>query len=88
MAKLLYLGEIGYRNAGDEVMWDIFKQEARRFISNELDVLEACRQEYAHISAYDIIVLGGGSCLLQAISPCLAKRWSSKVDLHLGLRDR
>lgn len=84
MAKLLYLGEIGYRNAGDEVMWDIFKQEARRFISNELDVLEACRQEYAHISAYDIIVLGGGSLLAPSYISLLSKAMELKSRSTFG----
>ncbi|MCY9660116.1 polysaccharide pyruvyl transferase family protein [Paenibacillus chondroitinus] len=93
MAKLLYLGEIGYRNAGDEVMWDIFKQEARRFIPNELSLLEACRQEYAHISGYDIIVLGGGSLLAPSYISLLSKAmelnksiyiWGSGIDKIAG----
>jgi polysaccharide pyruvyl transferase WcaK-like protein len=83
LTKLLYLGEIGYQNAGDEVMWDLFKQKANRFTTNYMDVLVACRQEYAHISGYDIIVLGGGSLIAPSYISLLNKAMDLKKSIYI-----
>src|SRR5690554_3250975 len=64
-------------------MWDIFKHEANRFIANYMDVLVACRQEYAHISAYDIIVLGGGSLLAPSYISILNKAMELKKSIYI-----
>jgi polysaccharide pyruvyl transferase WcaK-like protein len=83
LTKLLYLGEIGYRNAGDEVMWDIFKHEANRFTAKYIDVLVACRQEYAYLSGFDIIVLGGGSLIAPGYISLLYKAMELKKSIYI-----
>ncbi|WP_010268042.1 polysaccharide pyruvyl transferase family protein [Paenibacillus senegalensis] len=66
MKKVLYIGWIGYRNLGDELMFDLFKQKASELGNTyAIDVVNN-EQHYlanAPLASYDLIVLGGGSVL-------------------------
>lgn len=66
MKKVLYIGWIGYKNLGDELMFDLFKE---RFLQLGSEYkLDTVNHEYRYLKNidlqhYDLIVLGGGSLL-------------------------
>lgn len=66
MKKILYLGWLGYHNFGDEWMWNMFDQLSKQYLSaNKYQVIPSLPGVDIHdISAYDTIVLGGGSLLV------------------------
>lgn len=64
MKKVLYIGWIGYANLGDELMYDLFKEEFKKL--GESYILDVANIEHKYlknvsIKDYDLIVLGGGS---------------------------
>lgn len=66
MKKVLYIGWIGYKNLGDELMFDLFKEQfAALGDSYHLDAvnIEHKYLKNVPIQDYDLIVLGGGSIL-------------------------
>lgn len=66
MKKVLYIGWIGYANLGDELMYDLFKEEFEQLgESYTLDVANIEHKYLKNVSIkdYDLIVLGGGSIL-------------------------
>ena len=66
MKKVLYIGWIGYANLGDELMYELFKEEFKQLgASYSLDVanIEPKYLKNVSIKDYDLIVLGGGSIL-------------------------
>ncbi|MFP3919023.1 polysaccharide pyruvyl transferase family protein [Lysinibacillus telephonicus] len=66
MKKVLYIGWIGYKNLGDELMADIFKQQFSILgESYKLDFVNIEHKYLKNVSPnqYDLIVLGGGSIL-------------------------
>ncbi|MET3321390.1 UNVERIFIED_ORG: polysaccharide pyruvyl transferase WcaK-like protein [Peribacillus simplex] len=66
MKKVLYIGWIGYKNLGDDLMFDLFKQNLISMGENyKLDVVnnEKIYLEKYPLDPYDLIVLGGGSIL-------------------------
>lgn len=66
MKKILYIGWIGYGNLGDELMFNLFKEQIL-LLGDEykLDFVNCEKRYLDNISsnAYDLIVLGGGSIL-------------------------
>ncbi|KGR76858.1 polysaccharide pyruvyl transferase family protein [Ureibacillus sinduriensis] len=66
MKKVLYIGWIGYKNLGDELMFDLFKEQ---FLTLGDDYqLDSANIEHKYLKnvrlqGYDLIVLGGGSLL-------------------------
>ena len=66
LKKVLYIGWIGYKNLGDELMFDLFKE---RFLQlGEKYKLDTVNNEYRYlkninVQPYDLVVLGGGSLL-------------------------
>lgn len=64
MIRILYLAEVGYRNAGDEVMWQLFQRQAKAHFKPGSYTLRAGQAfHHADPSSYDCMVLGGGSLL-------------------------
>lgn len=66
MKRVLYIGWIGYKNLGDELMFDLFKEQFKK-LDNSYK-LDSANIEYKYlknvsIQDYDLIVLGGGSLL-------------------------
>ncbi|NMA90011.1 MAG: polysaccharide pyruvyl transferase family protein [Amphibacillus sp.] len=66
MKKVLYIGWIGYRNLGDELMFDLFKEHLST-LGEDFSVdgvnIEHRYLKNIPIENYDLIVLGGGSIL-------------------------
>lgn len=66
LKKVLYVGWIGYQNLGDELMFDLFKQQFLKLDgSYKLESANIEHQFLKNVSfkEYDLIVLGGGSIL-------------------------
>ncbi|GAA4702232.1 polysaccharide pyruvyl transferase family protein [Brevibacillus fulvus] len=66
MRKILYVGWLGFGNLGDELMWDIFAQLASQYLPSADYQLIPSRPgvDLRELSAYDTVVLGGGSLLI------------------------
>ncbi|GAB2541020.1 polysaccharide pyruvyl transferase family protein [Gracilibacillus alcaliphilus] len=66
MKNVLYIGWIGYHNLGDELMFDLFKQQFSRLGEDyKLDLVNNEKRylDNAPLHVYDLIVLGGGSII-------------------------
>ncbi|WP_440896767.1 polysaccharide pyruvyl transferase family protein [Amphibacillus sp. Q70] len=66
MKKVLYIGWIGYKNLGDELMFDLFKEQFSTLGDDyTLDSanIEPKYLKNVALQEYDLIVLGGGSIL-------------------------
>lgn len=66
MKKVLYIGWIGYKNLGDELMYDLFKEYTNKL--GDTYQVDFANIEYRYLKnvspgSYDLIVLGGGSIL-------------------------
>lgn len=66
MKKILYIGWVGYKNLGDELMLDLFKEQFSK-LGNSYN-LEFANIEHRFLKnvspqSYDLIILGGGSIL-------------------------
>lgn len=66
MRKILYLGWIGYHNFGDEWMWHMFQQLSNQYLDkSHYEVIPSSPGvDLNDLSAYDTVVLGGGSLLV------------------------
>ncbi|BFH15133.1 polysaccharide pyruvyl transferase family protein [Paenibacillus melissococcoides] len=63
MTKILYLGEIGYQNAGDQVMWDVFRHHFKKHLDASRFHVAGSLANEADPLAFDAVVLGGGSLI-------------------------
>ncbi|MBG9795675.1 hypothetical protein ABD76_25735 [Paenibacillus dendritiformis] len=63
MTKILYLGEIGYQNAGDQVMWDVFRRHFNKYLDASRFHVAGSLANEADPLAFDTVVLGGGSLI-------------------------
>jgi glycosyltransferase involved in cell wall biosynthesis len=68
--NILYLGWLGKENVGDEVLYELFKLMFYKYHKSEvkdtavnIDTLSTVQSYIVDVSAYDLIVLGGGSLL-------------------------
>lgn len=64
MKKALYIGWIGFKNLGDELMFDLFKGQFLTY--KDFYTLDSANVEYRFLknvplNEYDVIILGGGS---------------------------
>ncbi|WP_020616165.1 polysaccharide pyruvyl transferase family protein [Paenibacillus daejeonensis] len=91
MKKILYIGWVGYRNLGDELMLDLFKQ---RLLASggeyqlEVQNNEPGYMQDASIEPYDCVVLGGGSILsglMQVIDPVVINFLKQTIHLNKKL---
>jgi len=66
MKKVLYIGWIGYKNLGDELMYELFREQFQALgNSYHLDSVNIEHKYLKNVSVqdYELIVLGGGSIL-------------------------
>jgi len=88
LKKILYIGWIGYKNLGDELMFDLFKECLLPLGKDyTLDVVnnEAVYLEHYPLSGYDLIVLGGGSIISapdQMINPVIVNTLYKAIKLN------
>lgn len=89
--KVLYLGWIGYRNLGDDLLWNIFHSLAKKHIaSRSMTVVPSLPSvNIQQLEPYDTVVLGGGSLISPAYIQLLHKAmkmkkkvviWGSGID--------
>src|SRR5690625_744752 len=89
--KILYIGWIGYRNLGDDLLWNIFESLGKKyFLSNQITVTPSFPSvNLQELETYDTVVLGGGSLIAPAYIKLLHKAikmkkkvviWGSGVD--------
>lgn len=66
MKKVLYLGWIGFKNLGDELLWELFKHHFEQaYDAAEAELVPSVPGvQLKDMSEYDTVVLGGGSLLL------------------------
>lgn len=91
--KILYIGWIGHKNLGDELMWDLFKEKFNEMFGYENWELHGTIQKPArdfNLDNFDLIVLGGGSIICKNNTPILHEAmkkgkkvmiWGSGIDL-------
>ncbi|RJG23084.1 polysaccharide pyruvyl transferase family protein [Paenibacillus thiaminolyticus] len=89
MKRILYLGEIGYHNAGDQVMWDVFRHQFNKHLQGSRFEVAGSLSGGADPLAFDAVVLGGGSLIAPTYLAKLAEAdkgnkpyyiWGSGVD--------
>ncbi len=89
MKNVLYLGWLGYKNIGDELMWDIFKQKFNekvdkskyRLIPSDKKRLSMLKRNKRQLRHYHTIVLGGGSLLTPSYINILFHAIQIKKDI-------
>ncbi|UED76415.1 polysaccharide pyruvyl transferase family protein [Brevibacillus sp. DP1.3A] len=66
MKKVLYVGWLGFKNLGDELMWDAFHDLSRKYLDPaKYKVIPSLPGvDLNDLSEYDTVVLGGGSLLV------------------------
>lgn len=89
MTSILYLAEIGYKNAGDQVMWDVFRHHFNKNLEADRFHVVGSIADNADPLAFDAVVLGGGSLIAPTYLAMLEKArkgnkpyyiWGSGVD--------
>ncbi|MBS2967896.1 polysaccharide pyruvyl transferase family protein [Metabacillus sp. KIGAM252] len=91
MKKVLYLGWIGYKNLGDDLLWRLFKNLSKEHL-NEKDIKivpSLPGTDISKLDEFDTVVLGGGSLLVPRYMNLLNKAlqkgkkgmiWGSGID--------
>ena len=66
MKKTLYIGWIGFKNLGDELLWHIFRDTCAKYLDDSQVTLIPSLPgiDLKNLDHYDTVVLGGGSLLL------------------------
>ncbi|GIN74509.1 hypothetical protein J14TS2_49840 [Bacillus sp. J14TS2] len=88
MKHVLYIGWIGYHNLGDELMFDLFKQQFSKLGEDyKLDLVNNEKRylDNAPLHVYDLIVLGGGSIISgpdQLIQPYIIETLYKAIQLN------
>jgi exopolysaccharide biosynthesis predicted pyruvyltransferase EpsI len=91
MKNVLYLGWLGYKNIGDELMWEIFKQKfdekvdksKYRLIPSDKNRLSRIKRKKSVLRHYHTIVLGGGSLLTPSYINILYHAIQIKKDIEI-----
>ncbi len=64
MKKILYLGWIGHKNLGDDMMWHLFRDMSSKYLKKKgYRVIPLLPHVNINKITYDIVVLGGGSII-------------------------
>ena len=67
MKKILYVGWLGFDNLGDELMYDVFKEVCDQYFNpGSVTIPYIPMKKTYNVKDYDVVVLGGGSLLLQS----------------------
>ena len=62
--KILYIGWVGYKNIGDELMLENFKKLAKEKLGSDCIIKATmCSENFDNFNGYDVVCLGGGSIL-------------------------
>ncbi|GIN74512.1 hypothetical protein J14TS2_49870 [Bacillus sp. J14TS2] len=91
MRKVLYIGWIGYRNLGDDLLWHTFRELSAKYLSSDqITVVPSFPAvNIRDLAPYDTVVLGGGSLITPSYSAILYKAmkmgkkimiWGSGID--------
>ncbi|RDW19350.1 polysaccharide pyruvyl transferase family protein [Oceanobacillus chungangensis] len=92
MKKVLYIGWIGYKNLGDDLLWNIFYGLSEKFQleAKQIKIVPSFpRVDISDLKPYDTIVLGGGSLISPTYIHILKKAldmnkrviiWGSGID--------
>lgn len=89
MKNVLYLGWLGFRNLGDELLWNLFKDFGQEYLKDFKITPSIPGVSMEHVEPYDAVVLGGGSLILPGYVKILNKAmkmgktvlvWGSGVD--------
>jgi exopolysaccharide biosynthesis predicted pyruvyltransferase EpsI len=91
MKNVLYLGWLGYKNIGDELMWEIFKQKfdekvdksKYRLFPSDKNRLSMIKRKKMVLRHYNTIVLGGGSLLTPSYINILYNAIQIKKDIEI-----
>lgn len=89
--KILYIGWIGYRNLGDDLLWHLFRDTADKYLSAEVITIIPSfpNVNIKQLESYDTVVLGGGSLIAPTYISLLYKAlkmkkkviiWGSGID--------
>lgn len=63
--NILYIGWLGYGNLGDDLLWDVFRSLADRYLDPNRFMLVPSwpKQDLRNVDSYDLVLLGGGSLI-------------------------
>ncbi|WP_336865826.1 hypothetical protein [Peribacillus frigoritolerans] len=85
MKRILYLGWQGYKNLGDDLCWDLFKEHCDKYLDASTYSLQSSQPTKADITPYDTIILGGGSLLSSDFIELLYSAMKQKNILLFGV---
>ncbi|NEZ42466.1 polysaccharide pyruvyl transferase family protein [Paenibacillus alvei] len=83
MSRVLYLAEIGYKNAGDQVMWDIFQRHFRNNLASDRFRVAGRQAAGTASSVFDAVVLGGGSLVAPAYLAKLEEARQGNIPYYI-----
>jgi polysaccharide pyruvyl transferase WcaK-like protein len=89
--RALYIGWLGFGNLGDDIMWRIFEDLARRLTPEYRVTPTLPGLDVGNLEPYDLVVLGGGSLILPGYVDTLQRAldlgkkamvWGAGLDWH------
>ena len=89
--RALYIGWLGFGNLGDDIMWQIFADLARRLTPEYRVTPTLPGLDVGNLEPYDLVVLGGGSLILPGYVDTLQRAldlgkkamvWGAGLDWH------
>jgi polysaccharide pyruvyl transferase WcaK-like protein len=89
--RVLYVGWLGFGNLGDDIMWEIFRDLARRLTPEHRVTPTLPGIDVGNLEPYDLVVLGGGSLILPGYVDTLQRGlalgrrvmvWGAGLDWH------
>jgi len=90
-ARALYIGWLGFGNLGDDIMWQVFADLARRLTPEYRVTPTLPGLDVGNLEPYDLVVLGGGSLILPGYVDTLQRAlalgkkamvWGAGLDWH------
>ena len=90
-ARALYIGWLGFGNLGDDIMWQVFVDLARRLTPEYRVTPTLPGLDVGNLEPYDLVVLGGGSLILPGYVDTLQRAldlgkkamvWGAGLDWH------
>lgn len=82
--RVHYAGWMGYQNLGDDLLWELFKENFEKYFDqNEYQLIPKDVNYEIEISDCDVFVLGGGSLLNQSFINLMHKGMKLKKEIIL-----